>query len=83
MKPNLNAFAERFVQSAKQECLDNFVCFGEDHLRHIIREYVSWYNQVRPHQGVGNRVLTGKKPRKNKGKVIAKEVVVNTAWVGF
>jgi putative transposase len=35
-KPNLNAFAERFVQSIKLECLDHFVCFGEEHLRHIV-----------------------------------------------
>jgi putative transposase len=75
MKPNLNAFAERFVQSVKQECLNHFICFGEDHLRHIISEYVSWYNTHRPHQGVCNRVLSGKKPRKYKGKVIASEIV--------
>jgi len=30
--PNLNAFAERWVQSVKQECLDHFVVFGESHL---------------------------------------------------
>jgi putative transposase len=74
-KPNLNAFAERFVQSVKQECLNHFICFGEDHLRHITSEYVSWYNACRPHQGVGNRVLSGKKPRKYKGPVIAEEIV--------
>src|SRR5262249_37029360 len=31
-KPNLNAYAERFVQTIRQECLDHFVCFGVDHL---------------------------------------------------
>ncbi|MFH1024103.1 MAG: integrase core domain-containing protein [Planctomycetota bacterium] len=52
--PNLNAFAERWVQSIKNECLDHFVVFGENHLWHIVAEYADYYNTVRPHQGVGN-----------------------------
>lgn len=55
--PNLNAFAERFVQSIRHECLDHFVIFGERHLAHLLREYVAFYNSVRPHQGQGNRPL--------------------------
>ncbi|XHR30482.1 MAG: integrase core domain-containing protein [Chthoniobacteraceae bacterium] len=55
--PNLNAFAERYVQSIKQECLDHFIVFGEQHLEHLIREYEHHYNTVRPHQGLGNRTL--------------------------
>ena len=55
--PNLNAYAERWAQSVQQECLDHFVVLGEEHLRHIVSEYVSFYNEERPHQGVGNRVL--------------------------
>ena len=39
-KPNQNAFAERWVQSIQTECLDRFVVFGEDHLRHIVSQYV-------------------------------------------
>ena len=55
--PNLNAFAERFVQSIKNECLDQFVVFGENHLEYLIREYEDHYNTVRPHQGIGNKPL--------------------------
>jgi putative transposase len=55
--PNLNAFAERYVQSIKQECLDHFVVFGESHLEHLIREYEHHYNTVRPHQGLGNKPI--------------------------
>jgi putative transposase len=43
--PNLNAYAERWVQSAKQECLDHFVVFGEGHLRHLVSEYADYYNR--------------------------------------
>jgi putative transposase len=52
--PNLNAYAERWVQSLRQECLDHFVVLGEGHLRHLVREYVEHHNLERPHQGRGN-----------------------------
>ncbi len=55
--PNLNAYAERFIQSIKHECLDQFVVFGERHLDHLVREYEDYYNTVRPHQGIGNRTI--------------------------
>jgi putative transposase len=48
-KPNLNAFAERFVQSIKLEALDHFICFGVDHLRHNVSRYTTYYNRRRPH----------------------------------
>lgn len=39
-QPNLNPHAERFAKSIKYECLNNFVFFGEWHLRYVIREYM-------------------------------------------
>jgi putative transposase len=57
--PNLNAYAERFVLSIKSECLDQFVFFGEKHLRYVIKEYLAYYHEERPHQGVGNVPLSG------------------------
>jgi len=60
--PNQNAFAERFVQSVKRECLDHFVIFGETHLRHILSEYLTYYHRVRPHQGLDNRPLGWTEP---------------------
>jgi len=61
-QPNQNAFAERFVLSAKTECLDHFVVFGEGHLRHLIAEYEDYYNHQRPHQSLDNRPLSGDPP---------------------
>lgn len=55
--PNLNAYAERFVQSVKSECLDQFVVFGERHLEYLICEYEDYYNSVRPHQGLENKPI--------------------------
>ncbi len=55
--PNCNAFAERFVRSVKEECLERMILFGEASLRRALREYVSHYHIERTHQGVGNRLL--------------------------
>ncbi len=37
--PNMNAYAERFVRSVRQECLDWFIVFNETQLRKIMKEY--------------------------------------------
>jgi len=55
--PNLNAFAERWVQTVKRECLDHFVVFGSAHLDHLMREFVDYYHHHRPHQGLGGRTV--------------------------
>jgi transposase InsO family protein len=50
----LNAFAERFVRSIKQECLHHIVPLGEGHLRHTVGAFVAHYHSERNHQGLGN-----------------------------
>jgi transposase InsO family protein len=58
--PNLNAFAGRFVGSAKSECLDRMVLLGEPHLRAAVRAFMHHYHEERPHQGLGNTLLAPK-----------------------
>jgi len=55
--PNLNAYAERWVRSVKEECLSRLILFGERSLRHALTEYIMHYHAERPHQGKGNSVL--------------------------
>src|SRR5262245_26546714 len=55
--PNLNAFAERWVRSVKEECLSELILFGERSLRRALREYVEHYHAERNHQGKGNVLL--------------------------
>src|SRR5262245_21203830 len=51
--PNANAYAERFVRSIKEECLDRMIPLGEGHFRRAIAEFVEHYHRERNHQGVG------------------------------
>ncbi len=55
--PNLNAYAERWVKSVKDECLSKLILFGEASLRRALREYLVHYHQERNHQGRGNILL--------------------------
>ena len=53
--PRANAYAERWVRSVREECLDHLLILGESHLRRVLTAYVAHYNQARPHQGLGQR----------------------------
>ena len=55
--PNLNAYAERWVRSVKEEALSHLILFGERTLQYALTEYVAHFHQERPHQGKGNVVL--------------------------
>jgi len=55
--PNLNAFAERFVRSIKEGCLDKMIFFGERALQRAITEFLAHYHQERNHQGLENRLI--------------------------
>ena len=55
--PTCNAYAERFVRSIKEECLDPMILLGERSLRHALREYEIHYLQERNHQGLDNQLL--------------------------
>ena len=56
--PNANAYAERFVRSIKEECLDRMIPIGERHVRRTISEYVEHYHCERNHQGLETRSST-------------------------
>ena len=60
--PNLNAHAERWVRSVKEECLSKVILFGENSLRRALSNYVDHFHAERNHQGKGNVLLF---PREN------------------
>jgi transposase InsO family protein len=55
--PNLNAYAERFVRSIKEDCLERMIFFSEDALRRAVHEFVMHYHLERNHQGLGNQLI--------------------------
>jgi transposase InsO family protein len=67
--PNANAYAERFVRSIKEECLDRIIPIGERHFRRPLTEFVAHYHHERNHQGLGNVLIDGD-PEKKTGRRI-------------
>jgi transposase InsO family protein len=55
--PNANAYAERFVRSIREECLDRLILFGEHRLLRALDEFVAHYHGERNHQGLGNALI--------------------------
>jgi putative transposase len=58
--PRANAIAERWVSSARRECLDRMLITGERHLRLVLSEYVEHYNVHRPHRTLGQSPPAGR-----------------------
>ncbi len=50
--PNASAHVERLIGTLWRECLDRMLIWNERHLRSILGEFTTWYNQGRVHQGV-------------------------------
>jgi putative transposase len=53
----MNARCERYLGSARRECLDHIIILGRRHLVHVLRAYsFGNFNRARPHQGIGQRI---------------------------
>ncbi len=57
--PNANAFAERWVRTVRQECLDWMLLWSRRQLEHVLEEYVRHYNDERPHRSLALRPPRG------------------------
>ena len=66
--PNANAYAERFVRSMKEECLDRIIPISEGHFRRAVTEFVAHYHRERNHQGLENALIEGA-PMSSVGRV--------------
>jgi len=54
--PSMNAVCERFLGSVRRECLDHVLVLNERHLVRVLRDYVTYFNSDRPHQGLEQRI---------------------------
>jgi hypothetical protein len=50
--PVANAYSERFVRTARAECLDWVLIWHRRHLERVLSAYVEHYNEARPHRGI-------------------------------
>ena len=50
-------YAERFVRTIKESCLERMILFGEPSLRRATREFLAHYHRERNHQGLDNGLL--------------------------
>jgi transposase InsO family protein len=51
--PQANAFCERLIGTVRRECLDFVIPLTDRHLRSLLKEWVTHYNQGRPHSSLG------------------------------
>jgi transposase InsO family protein len=58
--PDLNAYAERWVRTIKENCLDQMILIGETSLRRVVKEFVEHYNTERAHQSLENKIIEPK-----------------------
>jgi hypothetical protein len=73
--PNANAFAERWVRSGREECLDQLLIWNEAPLRRVLKEYVTYYNTRRPHQGLGQDTPEGLGVVSSEGEIHRRDVL--------
>jgi putative transposase len=73
--PNANAFAERWVRTVREECLDHLLILNEAHLRRVMGEYIGYYNEARPHQGIGQQTPIPYQKSKDAGIIQSRKVL--------
>jgi len=76
--PQVNGVCERFMGSLRRECLDHILIHEGRHLERAVKKYTTYFNQERPHQGIGQRVpeyydLSKSKP--TSGRVTTKVIL--------
>ena len=73
--PNANAYAERWVRSVREECLDHLIIINERHLEQVLKEYSQYYNGVRPHQGLRQQIPESANGKPEHGAVRKRDVL--------
>jgi transposase InsO family protein len=63
--PWQNGVAERWVGSCRRELLDHVIIFNEEHLRRLVRSYLSYYHEDRTHLGL-QKETPGRRPAQQK-----------------
>jgi len=73
--PDLNSVAERWILTARTECLDRIIVLNERHLRWALDGFVRYYNERRPHRTKGLQLLSGGADSSQVGQVARRPVL--------
>ena len=74
--PRANAYCERFIGSLRRECLDHVLVLSEQQLCCLVNEYVQYFNDDRPHQGINQRIPAKlESSRPGEGEIVARPVL--------
>jgi putative transposase len=66
---------ERWIRSAREECLDKLLIINEAHLRRVMRESITFFNTARPHQGLAQQIPIPKTSDQGQGPVRCRNVL--------
>jgi transposase InsO family protein len=72
---NLNAYAERWVRSVREECLNQIIVLSQRHLRYVLKEYVEYFTKRRPHQGLKQQVPDNREEPPATGRIRSRPVL--------
>lgn len=73
--PDANAYAERWVRTVREECLDHLLIMNQSHLKRVLESYVDYYGTSRPHQGLDQQTPIPRVPVRHFGQVRNHEVL--------
>jgi putative transposase len=73
--PNANAYAERWVRTVREECLDHLLILNRAHLRRVLNTFIDYYNTARPHQGLAQQSPVPRRLVHNGSPVQRREVL--------
>ncbi len=73
--PQANSYAERWICSAREGCLDQVLIVNDQHLQRVLQEFAGYHNHERPHQGLGQRVPLGTMPPLGEGAIQRRDVL--------
>jgi len=77
--PRANAFAERWVKTARNECLDHLLIFGRRHLDHVMKVFTEHYNMHRPHRSLDLQAPLGPSSRPDPHAISTSDAVIFSA----
>jgi hypothetical protein len=76
--PQANGICERFMGSLRRECMDHILIHDDQHLERVVKEYMAYFNQERPHQGIEQRIpgwYDQTKSNPTRGQVTSKAIL--------